>query len=45
MQYFLEKCGNIFENPSKGLHLLRSFSNQIPFDPTHSQQTSHVTRE
>jgi len=44
MQHLLEKCENIFQNPSKGLHLIRSFSRQIPFDPTHSLQTLHVTR-
>jgi len=44
MQYLLEKCENIFQNPSEGLHLIRSFSHQISFDPTHSLQTIHVTR-
>jgi len=44
MQHLLEKCENIFQNPSKGLHLIRNFSHQIPFDPTHSLQTVHVTR-
>jgi len=44
MQHLLEKCGNIFQNHSKGLHLIRSFSHQISFDPTHSLQTLHVTR-
>ena len=37
MQHLLEKCGNTFQNPSKGLH-------QNPFDHTHSLQTLHVTR-
>ena len=44
MQHLLEKVENIFQNPSKGLHLIRSFSHQIPFDPTHSLETLHVTR-
>jgi len=43
MQHLLEKCGNIFQKPSKGLHLIRSFSHQIPFDPTHSLQTLNIT--
>ena len=44
MQHLLEKSENNFQNPSKGLHLIRRFSHQIPFDPTHSSQTLHVTR-
>jgi len=44
MQHLLEKCGNIFQNPSKGLHLIRSFSQQMHFEPTNSLQTLHVTR-
>jgi len=44
MQHLLEKCGNVFQNPSKGLHLIKSFSHQIPFDPTNSLQTLHLTR-
>ena len=44
MKYSLEKCGNIFHNPSKVLHLIRSFSHQISFDLTHSLQILHVTR-
>jgi len=31
MQYFLEKVGNIFQNSSKALHLIKKFSHQIPF--------------
>jgi len=42
--HLLDKCGNIFQNPFKGLHLIRRFSHQIPFDPTHSLQKLHVTR-
>jgi len=44
MQHLLKKCGNIFQNSSKGLHLIGSFSHQISFNPTHSLQTLHVTR-
>jgi len=44
IQHLLEKCKNIFQNPSKGLRLIRSFWHQIPFDRTCSLQILHVTR-
>ena len=44
MQHLLEKVRNIFQNPSKGLHLIRSFSHLILVDPTCSLHALHVIR-
>jgi len=43
-KYLLEKIGDDFPKPLKGLHLLRGITCQNHFVPNHSLQASHVYR-
>ena len=40
----LETIGDVFQNSSKGLHIIRGISHQIPLIPKHYLQTRHVSR-
>ena len=44
LKYLLEKFGDDFQNPIKGLRLISDIIHQIHFLPKHSLQTQHVYR-